>query len=99
MRDLGLGIVSHERGDDILRQGLESFLQEQLRRLQARPSFLVLGRHRGRAIQQDDKASGSLSPALAEQVKVAALNTEDPGHFADLVAANLNLSLEDRQEL
>ena len=40
-----------------------------------------------------------LSPALSEQVKVAALNTEDPGHFADLIAANLNLSLEDRQEL
>ena len=40
-----------------------------------------------------------LSPALSEQVKVAALNTEDPGHFADLIAANLNLSLEDRQTL
>jgi len=40
-----------------------------------------------------------LSPALSEQVKVAALNTEDPGHFADLIAANLNLSLEDRQML
>src|SRR6478736_6676613 len=40
-----------------------------------------------------------LSPALAEQVKVAALNTEDPGHFTDLIAANLNLSLEDRQTL
>ncbi len=40
-----------------------------------------------------------LSPALSEQVKIAALNTEDPGHFADLIAANLNLSLEDRQTL
>jgi len=40
-----------------------------------------------------------LSPALSEHVKVAALNTEDPGHFADLIAANLNLSLEDRQKL
>jgi ATP-dependent Lon protease len=40
-----------------------------------------------------------LSPALSEQVKVAALNTEDPGHFTDLIAANLNLSLEDRQTL
>lgn len=40
-----------------------------------------------------------LSPALSEQVKVAALNTEDPGHFADLVAVNLNLSLEDKQTL
>jgi ATP-dependent Lon protease len=40
-----------------------------------------------------------MSPALSEQIKIAALNTEDPGHFADLIAANLNLSLEDRQKL
>ena len=40
-----------------------------------------------------------MSPALSEQVKIAALNTEDPGHFADLIAANLNLNLEDRQKL
>ncbi len=40
-----------------------------------------------------------LSPALSEHVKIAALNTEDPGHFADLIAGNLNLSLEDRQKL
>ena len=40
-----------------------------------------------------------LSTALTDQVKIAALNTEHPGHFADLIAANLNLSLEDRQKL
>src|SRR5580698_9940824 len=40
-----------------------------------------------------------LSPALADQVKVAALNTEDPGKLSDLIAANLNLSLEERQHL
>jgi ATP-dependent Lon protease len=40
-----------------------------------------------------------LSPALSEQVKVAALNTEDPGHFSDLIAANLNLDLDERQKL
>src|SRR5262245_10458153 len=40
-----------------------------------------------------------LSPALSEQVKIAALNTEDAGHFADLIAANLNLNLDDRQKL
>ena len=40
-----------------------------------------------------------LSPALSEHVKIAALNTEDPGHFADLIAGNLNLTLEDRQKL
>ena len=40
-----------------------------------------------------------MSTALTEQVKIAALNTEHPGHFADLIAANLNLNLEDRQKL
>src|SRR5437763_1554992 len=40
-----------------------------------------------------------LSPALSEQVKIAALNTEDPGHFADLIAVNLNLDLPERQKL
>jgi len=40
-----------------------------------------------------------LSPALVEQVKVAALNTEEPGRLADLIAANLNLSLDERQRL
>ncbi len=40
-----------------------------------------------------------LSPALSEQVKVAALNTEEPGKLADLIAGNLNLSLEERQHL
>ncbi|MGA2748603.1 MAG: endopeptidase La [Verrucomicrobiota bacterium] len=40
-----------------------------------------------------------LSPTLADQVKVAALNTEAPGQLADLIAANLNLSLEERQHL
>ncbi|HEY3915298.1 MAG TPA: endopeptidase La [Verrucomicrobiae bacterium] len=40
-----------------------------------------------------------LSPALADQVKVAALNTEDAGKLSDLIAANLNLSLDERQHL
>ncbi|HEY3763211.1 MAG TPA: endopeptidase La [Verrucomicrobiae bacterium] len=40
-----------------------------------------------------------MSNALPDQVKIAALNTEHPGHFADLIAANLNLSLDDRQRL
>jgi len=40
-----------------------------------------------------------LSPTLAEQVKIAALNTESPSKLSDLIAANLNLSLEERQHL
>jgi ATP-dependent Lon protease len=40
-----------------------------------------------------------LSNALSDQVKVAALNTEHPGHFADLIAANLGLPLDEKQKL
>ncbi len=40
-----------------------------------------------------------ISTSLTDQVKIAALNTDHPGHFADLIAANLNLSLDDRQKL
>ena len=40
-----------------------------------------------------------LSPTLSEQIKIAALNTEQPGKLADLIAANLNLSLDERQKL
>ncbi|HEX9046936.1 MAG TPA: endopeptidase La [Verrucomicrobiae bacterium] len=40
-----------------------------------------------------------MSTALPDQVKIAALNTEHPGHFADLIAANLNLPLSERQKL
>jgi ATP-dependent Lon protease len=38
-----------------------------------------------------------LSPAMADQVKIAALNTEDAGQLTDLIVVNLNLSLEERQ--
>jgi len=38
-----------------------------------------------------------MSPAISEEVKVAAVNVEDAGKAADLIAANLNLSLTDRQ--
>ena len=41
----------------------------------------------------------SLSPAMSEEVKVAAVNVEHPGKLSDLIAANLNLSLAERQHL
>jgi ATP-dependent Lon protease len=40
-----------------------------------------------------------LSPTLSEQIKVAALNTEESAKLTDLIAANLNLNLEERQRL
>ena len=40
-----------------------------------------------------------ISSALSDQVKIAALNTEHPGHFADLIAANLGLPLDEKQRL
>jgi ATP-dependent Lon protease len=41
----------------------------------------------------------NLSPALSEQVKINVLNTDQAGKLADLITANLNLSLEERQAL
>jgi ATP-dependent Lon protease len=41
----------------------------------------------------------NLSPTLSDEVKIAALNIEEPGRLADLIAANLNLGLEERQHL
>jgi len=40
-----------------------------------------------------------ISSSLSEQVKIAALNTEHPGQFADLIAANLGLPLAEKQKL
>jgi ATP-dependent Lon protease len=40
-----------------------------------------------------------LTPTLPDQVKIAALNTESGGMLTDLIAANLNLSLDERQKL
>lgn len=55
----------------------------------------ALSRNAERVFQEVIK----LSPALSEQIKIAALNTEEPGKLSDLIAANLNLSLEERQHL
>jgi ATP-dependent Lon protease len=52
-----------------------------------------------RSAQQQFQQIVNLSPALTDQVKVTALNTEDPSKLADLIAANLNLNLEERQHL
>ncbi|MBI3877632.1 MAG: endopeptidase La [Verrucomicrobia bacterium] len=41
----------------------------------------------------------NLSPALSDQVKISALNLDEPGKLADLIAANLNINLEERQHL
>ena len=41
----------------------------------------------------------NLSPTLSDQIKIAAINLDDPGRMADLITANLNLKLEERQQL
>ena len=41
----------------------------------------------------------TLSPTLPDELKVAVINTEEPGRLADLIAANLNMPLEERQAL
>ncbi|AKJ65289.1 endopeptidase La [Kiritimatiella glycovorans] len=41
----------------------------------------------------------AMSPALADELQVAAFNTPEPGRLSDLIGAHLNLSLEERQDL
>jgi ATP-dependent Lon protease len=41
----------------------------------------------------------NLSPTLSEQVKINALNADESGKLADLIAANLNLGLDERESL
>ena len=55
----------------------------------------ALSRHVHRQFQEIIR----LTPTLPEQVKIAALNTEASGNLTDLIAANLNLGLDDRQKL
>lgn len=38
-----------------------------------------------------------LSPTLGEQVRIAALNANDPGQLADIITPNLNIPLAERQ--
>ena len=38
-------------------------------------------------------------PQLPDELQVVSMNTEHPGKLADLVASNLNLSLEEKQEI
>ncbi|HON08500.1 MAG TPA: endopeptidase La, partial [Verrucomicrobiota bacterium] len=40
-----------------------------------------------------------MTPALAEQIKIAQLTTSNPGQLADIIASNLNINLEERQTL
>jgi ATP-dependent Lon protease len=40
-----------------------------------------------------------LSTAIPDELKVTVLNVEDPAKLSDIIAANLNLSLEERQNL
>jgi ATP-dependent Lon protease len=99
--------------DNTVRVLIEGLRRTRLTGLEAREPYLRM-RHEiladttetsleltalGRQVREKFLAAVELSPALAEQVKVALLNNEEPGRLADLAAANLNLSLEDRQQL
>jgi len=55
----------------------------------------ALARHAQRQFQEIIK----LTPTASDQVKIAALNTEEPHQLSDLIAQNLNLNLEERQNL
>jgi ATP-dependent Lon protease len=52
-----------------------------------------------RNIMEQLKRAINLAPYLPEELQVSALNTEDPGKLADLVASNLNLNIQQKQEI
>ncbi len=58
------------------------------------PELAVLARNAIKTFQDIIQ----LSPAISEEVRVAAINTEDPGKISDLIAGNLNIDLGDRQQ-
>ncbi len=41
----------------------------------------------------------SLAPYLSDDLQIPALNTDDPSKLCDLIASNLNISIEQKQEL
>jgi len=52
-----------------------------------------------RNITEQLKRVVNLAPYLPEELQVSALNTEDPGKLADLIASNLNLNIHQKQEI
>jgi ATP-dependent Lon protease len=48
---------------------------------------------------QQFQALIGLLPQLPDELKVAVMNIQDPGKLADVIASNLNISLEERQRL
>ncbi len=80
-------------------EALEPYLKARVERLEEQEDESVETVALARSAQQQFQEITNLSPALSEQVKVAALNTEEPGKLADLIAANVNLSLEERLQL
>lgn len=49
-----------------------------------------------RSIREQFQNLIDLVPQFPEEIKVAAVNIEEPGRFCDLVASNINLSMEER---
>ncbi len=41
----------------------------------------------------------TMSPTLPDELKIAVVNIDEPGRLSDLIAANLNLNLDERQAL
>ncbi len=54
----------------------------------------ALGRNATKQFQQII----ALSPGLPEELKVALINIDDPGKLSDLIAANLNIPLPEKQK-
>ena len=61
------------------------------------PGVEMSALHRN-AVTQFQEIVG-LTPAMPDELKVAALNIEDPSRLADVIAANMNFTLQEKQGL
>jgi ATP-dependent Lon protease len=52
-----------------------------------------------RAVADDFRRLVDISPNLSEEIKIAMYNVTDPEMLADLIASNLNLEIEKKQEI
>lgn len=84
-------ITEYESQDPYLRAKVEVLKELSVDSVE----MTALSRNAHRQFQEIIK----LNPALPDQVKIAAINTEAGGNLTDLIAANLNLSLDERQKL
>src|SRR5262249_31253708 len=96
---VGLLVQGRRRIEGLPYEQRQPYLAGRLRQLpDLHGPSQALRRLRGVAGHQFAK-SVSMIPYLPDELQVVVMNIKDPGKVSDLIASNLNVSLEEKQEL